>query len=89
MRQVINESILRFSLVITYFLLFGVIVIFLKLFRKELIAKNFDSDLPSYWNQRNNINPYKYFSNHGSFASQTNYKLFSNLFAKKQKTKPN
>ena len=86
--QVIIDYILRLILIVVFCFVFPVVLIFLKIFRKKLIEKSWDSNLSTYWNQRNEIDSFKglYSENRlkGRNFKRLLLKIFPNMFKKKK-----
>ena len=86
--QVIIDYILRLILIVVFCFVFPVVLIFLKIFRKKLIEKSWDSNLSTYWNQRNEIDSFRglYSENRlkGRNFRRLLFKIFPNMFKKKK-----
>ena len=96
--QVIIDYILRLILIVVFCFVFPAVLIFLKIFRKKLIEKSWagsvisnhsvDSNLSTYWNQRNEIYSFKglYSQNRlkGWNFRRLLFKIFPNMFKKKK-----
>ena len=86
--QVIIDYILKLILIVVFCFVFPVVLIFLKIFRKKLIEKSWDSNLSTYWNKRNEIDSFKglYSQNRlkGWNFRRLLFKIFPNMFKKKK-----